>query len=618
MAQTIQIKRGLSTNLGNITPLPGEIVWTTDTKQIFVGDGTQSGGLEIDYIGNPEKGVAGGVATLDANGELLLAQIPPEATVSTYEVADETAQLALTVTQGDLCKRTDELITYVALNSNNASMSDWMALNVPAKVNTVNGKQGDVVLTTTDIAEGTNLYFTDARADARIQAAIDDTNSSTSTLYSSSKIDSLVQSTLHYKGSWDASTNTPTLSDATGTANDYYIVSVGGTQDLGSGPITFNEGDDVIHNGTKWEAFGAVNAVNSVNGKTGTIVLDGSDIDLTGYVIGSTNVAIDPTNSINEAIGILEYRANQVVNNVQADWAETNTSAESYIQNKPTLVQDFIDLGDTPAGITTGDIGKVVRVQSETALEFDFLSIGELENVDVAADDYTTLDTNASKNILAWTPNTSVPADGKWGVHNIDTLVTIPFTQLTDTPSDYSAGAGFVATINAAQDGLEFKAPSAVGRTTLAALDDTNINSPSVNQVLTFDGTNWANQALPTYNLNSLTDVTIGTLADGDCLSYNATSGKWENSQPQGILFSIGELTNVDTSADSATSGQVLKYNGSAWAPAADSQTTTFEQLTDTPATGSMSSAAGYTLKVNAAGDAIEYVDTSVVDGGTF
>ena len=60
---------------------------------------------------------------------------------------------------------------------------------------------------------------------------------------------------LEYKGVWDASTNTPTLSDATGSLNDWYRVNVAGTQDLGSGPIDFAVGDKVVHNGTIWEKW---------------------------------------------------------------------------------------------------------------------------------------------------------------------------------------------------------------------------------------------------------------------------------------------------------------------------------------------------------------------------
>jgi len=58
---------------------------------------------------------------------------------------------------------------------------------------------------------------------------------------------------VEYKGTWNANTNTPTLADGTGGTGDMYVVSVGGTQDLGSGNLTFTTGDRVIYNGTIWQ-----------------------------------------------------------------------------------------------------------------------------------------------------------------------------------------------------------------------------------------------------------------------------------------------------------------------------------------------------------------------------
>jgi len=89
----------------------------------------------------------------------------------------------------------------------------------------------------------------------------------------------LPTSAQEYKGAWNASTNTPTLIDGTGTNGDMYRASVAGTQDLGSGDITVGVGDQVIYNGTIWERIPADDQVISVNGFNGVIVLDMNDID---------------------------------------------------------------------------------------------------------------------------------------------------------------------------------------------------------------------------------------------------------------------------------------------------------------------------------------------------
>lgn len=61
---------------------------------------------------------------------------------------------------------------------------------------------------------------------------------------------------INYKGTWDASTNTPTLANGTGTAGDFYICSVAGTVDFGSGNIPFIVGDLCFYNGAIWENAG--------------------------------------------------------------------------------------------------------------------------------------------------------------------------------------------------------------------------------------------------------------------------------------------------------------------------------------------------------------------------
>lgn len=83
---------------------------------------------------------------------------------------------------------------------------------------------------------------------------------------------------MEYKGAWNASTNSPSLSDGTGSKGDFYSVSTGGTQNLGSGAIVFAASDKVIHNGTIWEKVDTTDAVASVNGQTGAVSLASTDL----------------------------------------------------------------------------------------------------------------------------------------------------------------------------------------------------------------------------------------------------------------------------------------------------------------------------------------------------
>lgn len=71
---------------------------------------------------------------------------------------------------------------------------------------------------------------------------------------------------LNYKGTWDAATNTPTLTSGVGTKGDYYVVSVAGTTDL-DGNDFWGVGDWAVFNGTVWQRVegGSEADVDSVN-----------------------------------------------------------------------------------------------------------------------------------------------------------------------------------------------------------------------------------------------------------------------------------------------------------------------------------------------------------------
>jgi hypothetical protein len=44
---SLQIRRGTAAQLANITPVSGELIFTTDTQQVYVGDGTTAGGIPV-------------------------------------------------------------------------------------------------------------------------------------------------------------------------------------------------------------------------------------------------------------------------------------------------------------------------------------------------------------------------------------------------------------------------------------------------------------------------------------------------------------------------------------------------------------------------------------------
>jgi hypothetical protein len=92
-----------------------------------------------------------------------------------------------------------------------------------------------------------------------------------------SQLPAAVLGAVKYQGTWNASTNTPTLTSSVGSQGHYYVVNVAGSTDL-NGITDWKIGDWAIYNGSIWEKIDNTDAVTSVNGYTGTVVLNSADV----------------------------------------------------------------------------------------------------------------------------------------------------------------------------------------------------------------------------------------------------------------------------------------------------------------------------------------------------
>lgn len=109
-------------------------------------------------------------------------------------------------------------------------------------------------------------------------------------------VEQLPTSALVYQGQWDASSGAYPV-QTTYITGDFYIVSVEGT----TKGIKFYVGDWIIWNGSAWERSANANAVASVNGKTGAVVLNGADIKLT------SDSNVDLAKAVNDGAGDKTY-----------------------------------------------------------------------------------------------------------------------------------------------------------------------------------------------------------------------------------------------------------------------------------------------------------------------
>jgi hypothetical protein len=129
------------------------------------------------------------------------------------------------------------------------------------------------------------------------------------TINGSGVISASVTGAVIFKGTWNASTNTPTLANGTGTAGWQYAVSVSGTRNLGNGSATYNVGDFVIYDGASWINISGNSGVTSFNTRAGAITLTSSDVTtaLTYTPLQSTSLSVATTTA--SAGGSLSYSA---------------------------------------------------------------------------------------------------------------------------------------------------------------------------------------------------------------------------------------------------------------------------------------------------------------------
>ncbi len=89
---------------------------------------------------------------------------------------------------------------------------------------------------------------------------------------------------LTYQGTWNASTNTPTLTSSTGSSGYYYVVATAGSTNL-DGITDWNIGDWVIFNGTVWQKIDQSETLQTVTSADAsvTVTTTGTNADLAVY-----------------------------------------------------------------------------------------------------------------------------------------------------------------------------------------------------------------------------------------------------------------------------------------------------------------------------------------------
>ena len=195
-----------------------------------------------------------------------------------------------------------------------------------------------------------------------------------------SELPAAVLGALSYQGTWNANTNTPTLTSSTGTKGYYYVVSVAGNTNL-DGITDWLVGDWAVYNGTVWQKVDNTETVTSVNGQIGAVVLTASDVGAqpAGTYVTSVSATSPVTSSGGTTPTIAMPAANSTTNGylTSTDWNTFNTISTGGVVGPASATDNAIARYDGTTGkliqnsvVTVSDTGGIAGATTITDINY--------------------------------------------------------------------------------------------------------------------------------------------------------------------------------------------------------------------------------------------------------
>ena len=185
---------------------------------------------------------------------------------------------------------------------------------------------------------------------------------------------------LNYKGTWNASTNSPTLTSSVGIKGDYYVVSVAGSTNL-DGETLWGVGDWAVFNGSIWQKVDGGDSGNfvniSVSSLTGYMYANGTANATASTTIPVANITGAVPNTVNVIAGTGLSGGGALTGNVTLNLANTAVTAATY-GNATAVSQITVDQQGriTSAANVTIAIGNSNLQNSNVVLGNTTLTLG--------------------------------------------------------------------------------------------------------------------------------------------------------------------------------------------------------------------------------------------------
>ena len=256
-----------------------------------------------------------------------------------------------------------------------------------------------------------------------------------------------------YQGTWNASTNTPTLTSSVGTNNNYYIVSTAGTTTL-NGISLWSVGDWAIYNGTTnaWEKVlgGSAESFSSiaVTGLTGYMYANGTSNVTASTTIPNAGLANSSitingsTVSLGGSVTVTATASAALTIGTGLSGTSYNGSTAVTIANTGVLSISGGTTGLTPSTATTGAVtlaGTLAVTNGGTGLTS--LTAGSI-TYGAGTSSYTALAIGTAGQVLTVNSGATAP---QWSTLSGVAVTTISFGTTGFTPSTATSGAITVA-----------------------------------------------------------------------------------------------------------------------------------------------------------------------------
>ena len=334
---------------------------------------------------------------------------------------------------------------------------------------------------------------------------------------------------LVYKGSYNATTNLPDLT--TSVQGDFYIVSVGGTL----AGVTLNVGDHIVFNqnasspitSAMFDVIDNTDAVASVNGQTGVVVLDSDDISEGATNQYFTSARFDSQLATKDSDDITEGATNQYFTSSRFDSSFSAKSTTDLSEGTNLYFTDArADARIGAASVNDLSDVAVTTPSNGQALIYNSTS-GDWENSALPSAPVTSVNTQTGAVVL----DTDDVSEGSTNLYYTDGRFDTRLA--TKSTTDLSEGTNLYYTDGRFDTRLAAKSTTDLSEGTNLYFTDARADAR-------------ADVRIAAANIDDLNDVTVTTPSNGQVLLYNSTSSEWENGAvPSAPVTSVNTQTGA-------------------------------------------------------------------------